>query len=101
MLGDKDIEEVVRILGARADRWIAVGTDGPRGLQDRALAARAASGGVTMEIGGTVAQAMELASADAGAGDQIVVFGSFHTVGPALEYLRQSLTDGGNLPVWL
>ncbi len=101
MLGDKDIEEVVQILGARAGRWIAAGTDGPRGLDDHALAARAASAGVTMEHGGAVAEAMKLAATDAGKGDRIVVFGSFHTVGPALEYLWQSRLDGANPPVSL
>ena len=101
MLGDKDIEQVVQILGARADRWIAAGTDGPRGLDDHSLAARAVSAGVTMEHGGTVAEAMKLAATDAGNGDRIVVFGSFHTVGPALEYLWQSRLDGANPPVSL
>lgn len=101
MLGDKDIEGVMGILGARASRWIAAGTDGPRGMRDHALAARAAPAGVTMEQGGTVAEAMELAAADAAEGDRIVVFGSFHTVGPALEYLQQSRLDGGKPRVWL
>ncbi|MCJ7453670.1 MAG: bifunctional tetrahydrofolate synthase/dihydrofolate synthase [Steroidobacteraceae bacterium] len=101
MLGDKDIEGVVGILGARASRWIAADTDGPRGMLEHALATRAASVGVTMEHGGTVAEAMELATADAVKGDRIVVFGSFHTVGPALEYLGQSRLDGGNPRVWL
>jgi len=31
-----------------------------------------------------VCDAMQAAARDAGAGDRIVVFGSFHTVGPAL-----------------
>jgi dihydrofolate synthase / folylpolyglutamate synthase len=101
MLGDKDVEEVLRILGASAGRWIAAGTDGARGLCDQALAARGASAGVTMERGGTVAEAMKLAAAGARKGDRIVVFGSFHTVGPALQYLDHSRPDGGNPPVWL
>jgi dihydrofolate synthase / folylpolyglutamate synthase len=101
MLGDKDIEGVVGILGGCARRWIAAHTDGARGVHDHELATRAARVGVTMEHGGTVAEAMKLAGADAAKGDRIVVFGSFHTVGPALEYLRQSRPDGGNPPVWL
>jgi dihydrofolate synthase/folylpolyglutamate synthase len=101
MLGDKDVEEVVGILGAFVDRWIAVDTDGPRGLGGRALAARAATRGIAMEQGGTVAGAMDLAAALAGKGDRIVVFGSFHTVGPALGHLHALQADGGNAPVWL
>ena len=101
MLGDKDIEQVDGVLGGRAERWIAADTEGARGLAGRELAARAAPAGIAMEHGGSVAQAMALAAADAAAGDRIVVFGSFHTVGPALEYLRLSRADGGNPPVWL
>ncbi len=101
MLGDKDVEEVSGILRTCAGRWIAVDIDGPRGLRDHALAARAAASGVTMEHGGAVAGAMTLAAAGAGKGDRVVVFGSFHTVGPALEHLRQLRPDGANQPVWL
>ncbi len=101
MLGDKDIEEVIRVLGTSAGRWIAVDTDGQRGLRDHALAARAAAVGLGMEHGGSVAGAMQRAAADAGQGDRVVVFGSFHTVGPALEYLQQLQPRGANPPVWL
>jgi len=101
MLGDKDVEEVVAVLGASASRWIAACTDGPRGLADDALAARAATRGVVMERGGNVADAMVLAASDARPGDRIVVFGSFHTVGPALRQLRGARPDGGPGPVSL
>ena len=37
-----------------------------------------------MTAAGSVGDAMRLAAREAGAGDRIVVFGSFHTVGPAL-----------------
>jgi folylpolyglutamate synthase/dihydropteroate synthase len=37
-----------------------------------------------MALGGPVPNAMRLAAAGATGGDRIVVFGSFHTVGPAL-----------------
>jgi dihydrofolate synthase/folylpolyglutamate synthase len=84
MLADKDVRAVVAALRDRVDQWIAATTDGPRGLQDGELATRAAEVGVTMARGGSVPQAMRLAAAGASAGDRIVVFGSFHTVGPAL-----------------
>ena len=84
MLGDKEVEAVIATLAERVDHWIAATTDGPRGLDDRALAGRAAAAGVEMATGGSVREAMQLARARRGAGDRVVVFGSFHTVGPAL-----------------
>jgi dihydrofolate synthase/folylpolyglutamate synthase len=84
MLADKDVRAVLLAMRDRADHWIAATTDGPRGLQDGELATRAAEVGVTMTRGGPVPEAMRLAAAGAAAGDRIVVFGSFHTVGPAL-----------------
>jgi dihydrofolate synthase/folylpolyglutamate synthase len=66
------------------DRWYAATTDGARGLADAELARRAAAAGVEMALGGLVAEAMKMAADEAREGDRIVVFGSFHTVGPAL-----------------
>ena len=48
------------------------------------LAAHAAGVDITMVPGGTVPDAMRQAAHIARAGDRVVVFGSFHTVGPAL-----------------
>jgi len=66
------------------DAWFAASTGGARGLADDALVARAAASGVAMAAAGSVVEAMEQAAAAAVAGDRIVVFGSFMTVGPAL-----------------
>ena len=84
MLGDKDVAGVLNALRDRVDRWFAASTDGPRGLGDAALAARAAAAGIGMTEAGSIAQAMARAANEAREGDRIVVFGSFHTVGPAL-----------------
>jgi len=84
MLGDKDVEGVLAELRECVDVWFAASTDGPRALEDAALAARAAAAGVRMTPAGSVREAMQAASAGAFPGDRIVVFGSFHTVGPAL-----------------
>ena len=94
MLADKDVESVVEILRDRVDDWIAAGTDGPRALDDAALAARAGARGVVMALGGTVPEALERAAAVASRGDRVVVFGSFHTVGPALEHLGRARAHG-------
>jgi len=84
MLADKDVPAVIAQLRDDVDGWWAATTDGPRGLSDAALANLAAGAGVTMRLGGTVTEAMRSVAAAASAGDRIVVFGSFHTVGPAL-----------------
>jgi dihydrofolate synthase/folylpolyglutamate synthase len=94
MLADKDVESVVEILREGVDEWIAAATDGPRALDDAALAARAGARGVVMALGGAVPDALERAAAVASHGDRVVVFGSFHTVGPALEHLARARAHG-------
>jgi dihydrofolate synthase/folylpolyglutamate synthase len=88
MLADKDVEGVAHMLRDRVDRWIAAGTDGARGLSDADLAARVRRAGIEIVVGGSVAAAMERASRVARRGDRVLIFGSFHTVGPALARLR-------------
>ena len=84
MLADKDVAGVVMVLRDAVDHWYAASTDGPRGLADGALATLAAGAGVNMTPSGTVREAMQAAAAAAQPGDRVLVFGSFHTVGPAL-----------------
>lgn len=89
MLADKD---AIGVLGAVApcfDRLLAAGTGGPRGLTDGQLVDRARAAGITVQPAGTLRQALESVAAAARAGDRVVVFGSFHTVGPALEWLEE------------
>jgi dihydrofolate synthase/folylpolyglutamate synthase len=89
LLADKDVSGVLAELDGCIDAWIAAATEGARGLADFELADRARKAGIAMRRGGDVAAAMELATHIARAGDRIVVFGSFHTVGPALTVLGQ------------
>jgi dihydrofolate synthase/folylpolyglutamate synthase len=84
VLADKDVAGVLAPLRSHVELWFAATTDGARGLPDAELAERAAAIGVEMTPGGSVAEAMRTAASDAREGDRIVVFGSFHTVGPAL-----------------
>lgn len=84
MLADKDVAGVLEALRNGVDRWFAAATDGARGLGDAELAERAAAVGIAMIEGGSVPEAMKRAAREACEGDRIVVFGSFHTVGPAL-----------------
>jgi dihydrofolate synthase/folylpolyglutamate synthase len=87
MLADKDVPAVLGELAGCAQLWFAATTAGARGLGDAELARRARAAGIEMQPGGTVEEAMHLAASHAGRGDRIVVFGSFYTVGPALELL--------------
>lgn len=87
MMADKDADGVGRALGGVVDAWIAVGLAPPRGLAAGELAARlAAATGRTVDTARDVARACDAAAALAEPGDRIVVFGSFHVVGPALEH---------------
>ncbi len=91
MLGDKDVPGVVGALHRSFDRWFAATSEGPRAIDADELQRRAATAGVVMEPVGSIAAAMHQASLAAGFGDRIVVFGSFHTVGPALAQLGVTL----------
>lgn len=99
MLADKDVESVVEILRDPIDAWIAATTAGPRSLDADVLAGRARARGVSMQPGGTVPEAIRLAQSLARPGDRVVVFGSFHTVGPALAAIRSARSHGGRAAV--
>ncbi len=71
------------------DQWIFCSiTDEPRGLTAVALRARAGTLRGPGELAPTVAAGCERIGALVRPGDRVVVFGSFHAVGPALEWLR-------------
>jgi len=87
MLGDKDIAAVLKELAPCCDLLLAAATAGARGLSDLELARRAGQAAVIARPAGSLTDALASAEALARAGDRILVFGSFHTVGPALEWL--------------
>lgn len=88
MLADKDVAAVARALDREIDHWLlATITDEPRGLDAAALQARLPPVRGSVELTADVAAACIRASALATAGDRIVVLGSFHVVGPALQWL--------------
>ena len=85
MLADKDSVAVTRVLDPLMDQWLLAGiTYEPRGLSAAALAARTAPLHAPTQLFDSVEAACESARAQARPGDRIVVFGSFHVVGPAL-----------------
>ncbi|MEO6264454.1 MAG: bifunctional tetrahydrofolate synthase/dihydrofolate synthase [Luteimonas sp.] len=92
-LGDKDVVGVVAALTTHIDGWFLAGIDdaGPRGLAVTAFAQRLV--GTAAADGGqyaTVPEALAAACVQAGAGDRVLVFGSFHTVAAAMRSLRAS-----------
>lgn len=89
ILGDKDIEAIARELHGCFDEWIVAGLSGARAVAPDELAERLRKQGAdVVAIATSVAAACEIAHRRATADDRIVVFGSFLTVGPALEWLE-------------
>lgn len=92
MMADKDVEQVAAALARYVDRWITVSLPPPRGLDGATLAARLAASlepgaGAAIVTAATVAEGCARARHEARPGDRIVVCGSFHSVGPAIEWL--------------
>ena len=89
ILADKDAVAIIGELRGSFDRWWLVSTNGERGRSAAALESCVAAGLDAPAIAlDSVPEACAAAAAAAGDGDRIVVFGSFHTVGPALDWLE-------------
>jgi dihydrofolate synthase / folylpolyglutamate synthase len=87
VLGDKDIAGILAAMAPAIDGWVLAGLQGPRAVATRELAARLPAGATLLAQADDVVAACRAARAAASPGDRIVVFGSFLTVGPALEFL--------------
>ena len=87
ILGDKDIQGIAAALGADIDAWILVGLNGPRAVSTQELERRLPRGARILAHAADVASGCRIARAAAAPGERILVFGSFLTVGPALEFL--------------
>jgi dihydrofolate synthase/folylpolyglutamate synthase len=88
VLKDKDAAAIAAALAGVIDRWIACALPGARGGSAAELAARLARPPDTVVLAPSVVAGCERARAEARPGDRVVVCGSLHTVGPALEWLR-------------
>ena len=75
-------------LDAQIDHWILCGIQEPRGLSAPELRARFGTLRGTAEEAPSIAAGCARARALGQAGERVVVFGSFHAVGPALEALE-------------
>jgi dihydrofolate synthase/folylpolyglutamate synthase len=100
ILADKDARGIAAELSACIDAWWLASTDGARGTSAALLAARiAAEVRTPLVLADTIAAACAAAAAAAAPQDRIVVFGSFHTVGPALAWLEaQGLLPPATVP---
>ena len=88
VLRDKDAAGIGSELGGVIDHWIACALPGARGGSAAELAERLALSHTHIELAQSVESGCERARAEARPGDRVVVCGSLHTVGPALEWLR-------------
>lgn len=95
MFRDKAVEEVVRALASRFDRWFVAGLGGLRGQSAADLARRiqVAAPDAKLTECPTVADAFQAARSASVAGDRIVVFGSFRTVSAILRLRQESGTN--------
>lgn len=87
-LDDKDVAAIGRTLHSQVDAWVIATLPPPRGLDAARVVERLGLESPPLAICDSVAEGCARAQEAARAGDRIVVFGSFHTVGPALKWLR-------------
>ena len=89
ILMDKNAAGIAAILDGCIDAWWCASIDGTRGRSGEALANVIRDQvAVPVNAADSVASACHAALSAAGPHDRIVVFGSFHTVGPALDWLE-------------
>lgn len=87
VLADKDAAGIAAALAPLIDHWIVCALPGVRGGSAGELAWRLKLEPEKITLADSVVRGCELARAHSRPGDRVVVFGSFHTVGPALEWL--------------
>jgi dihydrofolate synthase/folylpolyglutamate synthase len=87
ILGDKDLQGITAALRDDVDAWVLVSLDGPRAVPTQELAKQLPDGARILAHAPDVIAGCRLARDAARPGDRILVFGSFLTVGPALEFL--------------
>jgi dihydrofolate synthase / folylpolyglutamate synthase len=87
ILSDKDAGAIARLVGPVVDRWILCALPGPRGTSAAELASRMSLPESGVTLADSVEEGCAVARATAKPGDRVLVFGSFHTVGPAMQWL--------------
>jgi len=87
ILQDKDATAIGQSLAGIIDDWVLCALDGPRGSSAEDLRARLPQSCRSVALAPDISHGCATARALARCGDRIVVFGSFHVVGPALDWL--------------
>jgi dihydrofolate synthase / folylpolyglutamate synthase len=87
ILGDKDIGGITAAVGGEIDAWILVALEGPRAVAPAELERSLPRGATIVAHAPDVEGGCRMARDAAQPGERILVFGSFLTVGPALEFL--------------
>jgi dihydrofolate synthase/folylpolyglutamate synthase len=100
ILADKDASSVVAELSDCVDAWWCVTTDGDRGRSGASLAQTVERQvAAPVEAADSTSAGCAAAQAYAKPLDRIIVFGSFHVVGPALDWLEaRDLLPPATLP---
>lgn len=101
MFTDKAIEETLAKLAPRIDHWYCATLDGPRAATAQAMAEHiykvigpqeGKDEPVTVSMFDNPVQAFAAAQKQAADNDRILVFGSFHAVGPVLDHLGRKVS---------
>jgi len=87
ILADKDVAGIAALLADVVEMWIPATLGGPRALSRQEFVRRLPPGASIDAHAGDVASACGRARTLAQPGDRVLVFGSFLTVGPALDFL--------------
>lgn len=87
ILGDKDARAIARLVDPVVDHWILCSLGGPRGTSAAQLAQRMELPSSKLTLAASVEEGCQVARDTAKPGDRVLVFGSFHTVGPAMQWL--------------
>jgi dihydrofolate synthase / folylpolyglutamate synthase len=87
MLADKDVPAVAAVVAPLIDTWLLCDTSGERGLPAGVLCERLGAVRGAVRLCSDIAAACAAARAAAVPGDRVLVFGSFHVAGPALDAL--------------
>ena len=95
LLADKDLDGVVAPLQGLVDSWAVAPLDTPRTRPAAQLESALTNLGVAVKSYASVDAALEGQCAQAAAGDQILLFGSFFCVGQALQWLERQAGEGG------
>jgi len=87
ILGDKDIRGITATLAGEIDAWIPATLSGPRAVSAEQIAQLLPANATILARAGDVAEACRAARSATRPQDRVLVFGSFLTVGPAIEFL--------------